>query len=97
MLSDDSLLALNAFCVLSSIVMYIFANRERQRCFQLVQDLKLSLGEMNALKIKITALETEFVDKFDYAMKKLTNRAGMRKAREEVEESETIKSPIVGL
>jgi len=59
--------------------------------------LQDGINDLAITKKKVLELQTEFVDKWDYAMRKWTNRQAKRKERDDDNESEEIKSPIAGM
>ena len=87
---------LNVFVFLCGVLIYYVSSKNHRVAQIATRDLTQRLDRMIILENKVTLLETEFIDKFDYAMRKFSNRQSMRSIRN-AEESEDIKSPIIGL
>jgi hypothetical protein len=55
-------------------------------------------NKIASIELSIKRMEVDFIEKFDYTLRKLQSRMAMRKKREEDEEEEqNLKSPIVGI
>lgn len=87
----NTILAILSFFFMLATVLSLW------RSVRIASGLQESLEQMGKLQLRLTQLETDFMDKYEHTLRKLTARASMRKNREEAEETEDLNKPNGGI
>lgn len=94
----EILTGLNFLIFISIAYMFYLITRMHKEMEDAIFKFNYAFDNIKYVETKIKSIEVDFLEKFDYTLRKLQSRMAMRKRREEdEEEQQNLNSPIVGI